>query len=156
MSPGSLTSLASVGDFSVANQDSVKSVPKLKEGLKEACEVFTNGPIAVGNGARILTKSLNLEGCVGDFRFDQQIVSDGSNAVAKLKQEIDQSGNSNVVLGHVKTRPGPNGVGRAALFENMRTDVYELEPIVDYEYLKTISFNIMLMENGTKSKELSP
>lgn len=75
MAPDSLTSFAEVGDFKVASESGVKSIPKLKQGLKETCEVFTNGPIAVGNGARILTKSLNLDGCIGDFRFDQQIVS---------------------------------------------------------------------------------
>jgi len=46
----------------------------LKNDLKNFCEIYTQGPVCVGDGARTISKRLNLPGCVADFRFNQEIV----------------------------------------------------------------------------------
>jgi hypothetical protein len=46
----------------------------LKDQLKKYCDIFTEGPICLGDGARIISKAMNMHGCIGDFVFDQQIV----------------------------------------------------------------------------------
>lgn len=46
----------------------------LKEHLKHYCDIYTEGPICMGNGARIISKAMNMEGIIGDFVFNQKIV----------------------------------------------------------------------------------
>ena len=47
----------------------------LKKNLQNTCELFTEGPICVGGGSKIISKRSNLNNCVGDFRFGQEIVT---------------------------------------------------------------------------------
>ncbi len=47
---------------------------KFKGQLKQYCDIFTEGPICLGDGARIISKALNMDGIIGDFMFDQKIV----------------------------------------------------------------------------------
>lgn len=51
-----------------------KSIPLLKEQLKHYCDIFTEGPICLGDGSRIISKALNMDGIIGDFNFNQKIV----------------------------------------------------------------------------------
>jgi hypothetical protein len=48
---------------------------KFKEHLKHYCDIYTEGPICMGNGARIISKALNMDGVIGDFVFNQKIVA---------------------------------------------------------------------------------
>jgi hypothetical protein len=50
------------------------TVLKFKEHLKHYCDIYTEGPICMGNGARIVSKAMNMEGNIGDFVFNQKIV----------------------------------------------------------------------------------
>ena len=83
---------------------------QLKHQLKEYCDIFTEGPICLGNGARIISKAMNMDGIIGDFLFDQKIVA------GSFTQSVDQSGFSNMVKGNFDVRPGRMGLGSAAFF----------------------------------------
>jgi hypothetical protein len=59
-------------------KDDAKMKPgvlKFKEHLKHYCDIYTEGPICMGNGARIISKALNMDGVIGDFVFNQKIVA---------------------------------------------------------------------------------
>ena len=46
----------------------------MKHQLKHYCDIYTEGPICLGDGARIISKAMNMDGIIGDFVFDQKIV----------------------------------------------------------------------------------
>lgn len=64
-----------------ARTDSLSESPNLplskltlKNELKAFCDIYTEGPICLGNGSRVISKALNMDGIVGDFVFTQKIV----------------------------------------------------------------------------------
>lgn len=55
--------------------EKVASKVQLKAHLKHYCDIYTEGPICMGEGARIISKAMNMQGIVGDYVFDQKIVN---------------------------------------------------------------------------------
>lgn len=47
----------------------------LKKELRNICEIYSQGPICLGSGARLITKAANMDGVIADFEFDEKIVS---------------------------------------------------------------------------------
>jgi hypothetical protein len=57
-----------------SNPQVMASKVQLKDHLKHYCDIYTEGPICMGDGARIISKAMNMDGVIGDYVFDQHIV----------------------------------------------------------------------------------
>ena len=106
----SSTSLDLEKEYGLDGSKKQSNVIKFKAHLKHYCDIYTEGPICIGNGARIISKAMNMDGIIGDLVFNQKIVS------YLLTKTVDQSGISNMVTGDFDVRPGKMGIGSAAFF----------------------------------------